>query len=64
MLSVTLEGRVGALDLRVDLAVEAEPLVLVGPNGSGKTSLLLMMLGVLRPERGRIEVGGEALLDT
>ncbi len=64
MLSVTLEGRVGALDLRVDLAVEAEPLVLVGPNGSGKTSLLLMMLGVLRPERGRIEVGGEALFDT
>jgi ABC-type transport system involved in cytochrome bd biosynthesis fused ATPase/permease subunit len=37
---------------------------IVGPNGAGKTTLLHVLLGVLRPDRGRIVVGGrEARLD-
>lgn len=34
-------------------------LVLAGPNGSGKSTALALMAGVLRPDSGRIEVGGK-----
>ena len=32
--------------------------VITGPNGAGKTTLLHVLLGVIRPDRGRILVGG------
>ncbi len=31
---------------------------LTGPSGAGKTTLLLVMAGVLRPDRGRVEIDG------
>ena len=37
---------------------------LFGPSGAGKTSLLNMVAGLLRPDRGRIAVGGEVLFDS
>jgi molybdate transport system ATP-binding protein len=37
---------------------------LFGPSGAGKTSLLNMIAGVLRPERGHISVDGETLFDS
>ncbi len=36
---------------------------LVGPSGAGKSSVLEAMAGLLRPEAGRIVVGGEVLFD-
>lgn len=38
-------------------------LVLFGPSGAGKTSVLNMIAGLLRPDRGRIAVGGDTLFD-
>ena len=35
--------------------------VLVGPNASGKSTLLRLLLGVVRPWAGRVEVGGLAV---
>jgi ABC-2 type transport system ATP-binding protein len=35
---------------------------LVGPNGAGKTSIINMILGVLQPDAGRIEVAGLNIL--
>lgn len=37
---------------------------LVGPSGVGKTSVLMMVAGLVRPDEGRIAVGGEVLCDT
>jgi zinc transport system ATP-binding protein len=32
---------------------------IIGPNGGGKTTLLKLLLGILKPDRGRIRVLGE-----
>ena len=48
-------------DLTVD---EGETLALVGPSGAGKTTLLRVVAGLLRPERGRVNVDDAVLLDT
>jgi molybdate transport system ATP-binding protein len=37
--------------------------VLVGPSGVGKTSVLMMIAGLLRPDRGHVRVGGRTLFD-
>jgi zinc transport system ATP-binding protein len=48
-------GRLKALE-DVDLTIRpGEIVTLVGPNGAGKSTLVRLVLGVLRPSRGRIE---------
>ncbi|WP_413061115.1 ATP-binding cassette domain-containing protein [Sphingomonas carotinifaciens] len=37
--------------------------VLFGPSGVGKTSVLQMVAGLIRPDRGHVRVGGETLFD-
>ena len=37
---------------------------LFGPSGAGKTSCINAIAGLFRPDRGRIAIGGETLLDT
>ncbi len=65
MLHVELGTRLGALDLDVSLEVAGgECLALAGPSGAGKTSILRVVAGLLRPERGVVRCGGETWLDT
>ena len=41
-----------------------ELLALVGPSGAGKTSLMRVLAGLMRPQHGRVAVGGEVCCDT
>ena len=54
-----IQGRRTALeDLDLTL-LRGEILGYVGPNGSGKTTTLKLLTGLLRPDRGEIRVFGE-----
>jgi putative ABC transport system ATP-binding protein len=62
--SLTLGTRAGPVEIlkSVDLAVASgESVAIVGPSGSGKTSLLMVMAGLERASRGRVEVAGHEL---
>jgi ABC-2 type transport system ATP-binding protein len=51
-------GRTCAVD-EVDLVVErGEIVALVGPNGSGKTTVLRVVAGLCRPDAGTVEILG------
>lgn len=47
-------------DLCLSISV-GERLAVMGPNGCGKTTLLLLIAGLLKPLRGGIRYGGEAV---
>ncbi len=65
MLRVEARHALGDLPLDVELCVEpGECLALAGPSGAGKTSILRVAAGLLRPERGLVEANGETWLDT
>ena len=58
-LSVDVRRLVGSLQLDASFAVEpGETVAVVGPNGSGKTSLLRMIAGLSAADEGRITWNG------
>jgi ABC-2 type transport system ATP-binding protein len=62
--AVVVDGawkRFGSVDVVRDLSFEVAPgevLGFLGPNGAGKTTQMRMILDIIRPDRGRIEVFG------
>lgn len=62
-LSVHVRHRLG--DFRLDAGFEAEGGVtaLFGRSGSGKTSLVRAIAGLIRPDEGRIALNGDVLFD-
>ena len=64
MLVVEIEKKLGEFSVSVLFAGEAGATVLFGPSGSGKTSVINMVAGLMKPDRGRIEIDGEVLFDS
>ncbi len=65
MLEVDIRKRLGGLDLEYRFACEAQGIIAVfGRSGAGKTSLVRMLSGLLRPDAGRIAVAGRTLFDS
>jgi ABC-2 type transport system ATP-binding protein len=60
-LSGLLRRRWREVQALVDLSFSLEAgelLALIGPNGAGKSTTVKILSGILRPSRGRVEVGG------
>ncbi len=65
MNSVLVDAHLARRGVELDLALDdGEVLAVLGPNGAGKSTLLLLIAGLLRPDRGRIEIGGRVVTDT
>ena len=65
MLHVDLHKRLGEFNL--DVAFETTDggiTALFGRSGAGKTTLVNMMAGLLRPDSGRLQIGGQVLFDS
>ena len=65
MLQVDLQKRLG--DFALDVAFEMRETgitALFGRSGAGKTTLVNMMAGLLRPDSGRLRIGGQTMFDS
>jgi molybdate transport system ATP-binding protein len=64
VLRVNISKRLGEFVIDASFASEGRVTGLFGASGAGKTSLINMIAGLLRPDRGTIAVDGEILDDT
>jgi molybdate transport system ATP-binding protein len=63
MLAVHAEKHLGEFDINVSFNSDSGATALFGPSGAGKTSIINMVAGLLRPDHGRIVLDGETLFD-
>ncbi len=52
------DGQVVLKDVNLDI-VEGDLIAMIGPNGGGKTTLLKLILGLLKPNSGAVRVMGQ-----
>ena len=64
MLRVDIQKQLGEFSLAAAFASEGRVTGLFGVSGSGKTSLINTIAGLLRPDRGTIMIDGETVDDT
>lgn len=60
---IDIARRLGETDIALRCEAGSGLTALFGPSGAGKTSILNMVAGLLKPDRGRIAVAGETLFD-
>jgi molybdate transport system ATP-binding protein len=63
MLVVEVEKRLGDLTVAAQFEAGDGATALFGPSGAGKTTIVNMIAGLMRPDRGRIAYRGEMLFD-
>jgi molybdate transport system ATP-binding protein len=61
---VRVEKHLGERMIAAEFVSDAGLTALFGPSGAGKTSLLNMVAGLMRPDAGRIAVNGTVLFDS
>jgi molybdate transport system ATP-binding protein len=64
VLRVDVEKRLGDFSVTAAFETNRGVTALFGSSGSGKTSLVNMIAGLLKPDRGIIALDGEALFDS
>ena len=65
MLELTARKQLGSFAIDAALTCETDGIVaLFGRSGTGKTSLINMLAGLIRPDAGRIAVNGRVLFDS
>ena len=64
MLRVDVTKQLGEFSIAASFASEGRVTGLFGASGAGKTSLVNMIAGLLRPDRGSIAIDGETLDDS
>ena len=63
MIEVDVERRLGSFHLAVRFSAQAPILGLFGRSGSGKTSVINAIAGIVRPARGTIRINDACLFD-
>lgn len=64
MISVDIDKQLGDFALSVSFDGDSGVTALFGPSGSGKTSIVGMIAGLIKPDLGRIVIGGETVFDS
>jgi molybdate transport system ATP-binding protein len=64
MLRVDVTKQLGEFSIEASFTSEGRVTGLFGASGAGKTSLINMIAGLLKPDRGIISIDGETLDDT
>jgi molybdate transport system ATP-binding protein len=64
MLRVDVSKQLGEFSVEAAFASEGRVTGLFGASGAGKTSLISMIAGLLKPDRGTIAIDGDILDDT
>jgi len=65
LLEVSIRKRLREFDLDLSFTVQPkETLVIIGPSGAGKTTILAQISGLLSPDEGHIAVGDRVLYDS
>ncbi|MCU4180086.1 molybdenum ABC transporter ATP-binding protein [Bosea sp. BH3] len=64
VLDIAIRRRLGDFLLDASFTSEGRLTALFGSSGSGKTSLVNVVSGLIRPEAGHVRIEGETLVDT
>ena len=63
-LIVDIEKTLGDFHLKVNFTAEREVMALLGASGCGKSMTLGCIAGIVRPDKGHIELNGRVLFDS
>jgi molybdate transport system ATP-binding protein len=63
-IEIDVEKRLGAFQLQAAFSCDAAVTALFGRSGCGKSTVLNLVAGLLKPDRGRIAVGDRVLFDS